>query len=485
VNLLIVDHHFDQDIDAIRRGAGSHAIRVLAAERFGRIARRHFPAEVFSSSLGEQYGFPQYAESRERHYEDVRNLLREIYATYAFDVLIVPSDVILSFRPFARVAREMGIPFVVLQKETTISPHTMVNQACVIGKWLPFGADLMLACSDNQKAFWLNAGAAPERIIVTGQPRFDVYYRHDQRRSLADMGIDVDPSLPTVMFLSYDVGAYSPEGPLTPTWVELRGETEKVVTELALEGKFNLLVKTHPQQQGMVETRARMRKLAGEKWRRTVHLVAGHVDFRQLVPNVDVVVGFQTTAMFEAMAAGKRVIYTFWGDATRRYVSDLIPLHEMRDALEIATSADGLRSMLMEPKDWSPESRELRLREAEHQLGPLDGKATNRAVTELEKFVSAYLVTDESRAKRIVVRREAAKLRGKVLPRGAVQALGWSIGALLLPVLYPAWRVVRRLLKRKHEMGPIESYRERIRQGLRESLDDVRFGVRAMFGGYE
>ena len=67
-----------------------------------------------------------------------------------------------------------------------------------------------------------------------------------------DLGISLPQERPTVIFFSYDLGAYSPEGILAPIWTELRTDTEDVLIDLARQGHYNVLIKPHPQQKGLV-----------------------------------------------------------------------------------------------------------------------------------------------------------------------------------------------------------------------------------------
>lgn len=485
MNLLIVDHHFGQDIEALSRVATSHRIRVLDANMFGRVAQRHFPPWVFMSILGEAYALPEFAEARARHLEDVRTLLRDIYATFRFDVLVLPSDSIPAFRPCAAVLHDMGLPLVVLQKETAISPFTMEEESRTIAATIPFSGDLMLTCSENNRQYWLNAGADSAKIVVTGQPRFDFYHYPANWKTLRDLGIRIDTARSTVLFLSYDLGAYCPVGVLTSTWQQLRGETESVLIDLARHASFNLLIKPHPQQQNLEADRQRLCDLAGDTWERTVHLLPPQTDFRHLVVNVRTVVGFQSTAMFEAMAAGKQVIYTWWTAATRQYVPALIPFHEMGEALHIVTSPEELkRCVLAGPSALGSEQMQRRAREAQHQLGPLDGKAGERSLAELERFVARYGSADRNRERRRQLDGGVWRRRVKVLARSGVGLIVWAGAIVGLPVLYAAWRIARPLCGRARPMSPMRDYRIRCLQGCHEALDNLRLGFQSLPGDH-
>ena len=199
-------------------------------------------------------------------------------------------------RPAIIRLRSLGIPTVVVQKETTISPMVMELHATDVGRSTPFMSDLMTVCSDRHRDFWLRAGAPPELVRVTGQPRFDVY-----RTNRATPGAHGRPRL---LYLSYEDVAYLPAdlgGADESSWRELRRETEEVLAAASTD--WHITVKRHPQQPDEDDW-------LGEN----VDRADRDADTRTLILESDVVVGFQTTAVLESALAGKRVLYAAWGE---------------------------------------------------------------------------------------------------------------------------------------------------------------------------
>jgi hypothetical protein len=423
------------------------------------MARRYFPPSVFGSLLGEDYALPEYAEARQRYLVAARRVLHRIYMTFPFDAIISPSDTIIYLRAWVEAVHELGLPFIVLQKETAISPYTMIEDARGIGQSLPFIGDLMLVCSAHQKQFWLNAGADGNKIVVTGQPRFDFYSRPDLWQTIEKIGIAVPASRPSILFFSYDLGAYSPNGVVAPTWTQLRTETEEVLIGLAQQGCYNIIIKPHPQQQGIPAYRDYLRALAGNQWDKTVQLLPGDGDARQLIVNANVVVGFQTTALFEALAAGKHVVYTFWSTPAHEFVADLLPFHEMEGALTVACSPSDLRRLLLSMSE-SQLDVQLPKRQSEvvKQLGPLDGHAAERCLKLIEEYVADYadhIETATLSFRRDLDERSPAYCR-RVLPLTRLSVIFWGLVECLLPVLHPIWVALRWLLGRR---GPAFTHR--------------------------
>ena len=158
MNFLFIDHYFSQDIQEMSAAAGNHAIRIVPFTYFYFAARRRFPLSVFSGL--ENYYAPENASARAQWAVEARRLLHNLYLSFPFDAIIATSDSFFYLRDVVAAARELGIPFIVLQKETTIAPQTMTTHAQNIGRLFPFIGDLMLVCSERHKQFWLATGGA-------------------------------------------------------------------------------------------------------------------------------------------------------------------------------------------------------------------------------------------------------------------------------------------------------------------------------------
>lgn len=453
MKFLIIDHYFQHDIESLRHVASGHELRVWPASRLAQVARSYFPPSVFGSLLGEAYALPEYTEARQQYLVAARRVLHDVYMTFPFDGIISPSDTIIYLRAWVEAAHELGLPFIVLQKETAISPYTMIEDARGIGQALPFIGDLMLVCSEHHKQFWLNTGADGNKIVVAGQPRFDFYSHPDIWQPREKIGLTVPAGRPTILFFSYDLGAYSPAGALTPIWTQLRTETEKILIELAQQGCCNLIIKPHPQQQDVPVYRKHLRHLSGNQWAHTVQLIEGDSDARQLIVNAEVVVGFQTTALFEALAAGKDVVYTFWSPPAHELVAHLLPFHEMTGALNVARSPSDLKKLLLAAMTESRLSGKQPERQSEvvKHLGPLDGHSAERCFRLIEKFAADY-AKDIHPSMHILRRNLDARSPvycRRTLPLARLAVVFWGIMECLLPVVHPVWATARWFLGRR------------------------------------
>lgn len=382
LRVLALDHFFDQDLRALE------AHPQLDVRRFPYQPLRRHAIRIMGESVArglDAYNDPALAQARGRYAAWLARALHRLYLERAFDVLVLPSDTFFYVRTLPAAAHRLGLPVVVVQKETTISQATMETFSKDIGAAAPFISDFMTVCSDRQREFWLRAGADAELIEVTGQPRFDVY-------ASSTHGTPA-PRL-RVLFLTYALDAYVPgagRGDGSNTWERLRGETESELIEQVRRGSCEVIVKAHPQQDHRAEAR-RLTEVAGPVWNHGMSIAAPDADTRELIMAADVVVGFQTTALYEAVAAGRTVIYAAWGEEYERYKDGLIPFDRAPvDCVRHARSAQMLATVLTEQA--APRSSGC---EAwyEWALGTVDGQSTDRVAQRLQKVAAAWNPTD-------------------------------------------------------------------------------------------
>jgi hypothetical protein len=381
----VLDHFFDQDIESLRGALGDRGeIRVVPYELLRDEALAIFPAEVETGL--EAFARTDWEPLRQRYAERLARFLEEEYARAPFDAFVSPSDTFFYVRAAREACQRLGVPFFVAQKETTISEHTMRVHSQRLRELAPPVAHRMTVCSERHREFWLRAGADPSRVIVTGQPRFDVY-----AAAAASSGPALEygePSQPSVLFLSYLVDAYHPsEGAGEPPWAKLHRQTEAALWELARKG-WRVLVKPHPQQPFKQE-RKRISAELGSLVGKQVFLIYPGEDARRLIAGSDVVAGFQTTALFEALVAGKPVVYTGWDRQAEELAGELIPFHEWDDVLDVARTPDEFVPLVEAARGQTRDPEHAR-RIAEAQLGPVDGGASERTLAQISTLVTEF-----------------------------------------------------------------------------------------------
>jgi hypothetical protein len=428
LRVLALDHFFDQDLQALE------AHPRLSVRRFPYQRLRGPALRMLGNDLAtglDTYNRADLEPARRRYTRWLFREVRRMYLEQAFDVIVLPSDTFFYVRSLPSVAHALGIPVVVVQKETTVSVGTMESHSAHMRDAAPFISDFMTVCSERHREFWLRAGADQSRIEVTGQPRFDVYATQTSRAP--------NPR-PRVLMLYYMLDAYAPSpgrDPRPSTWKQLRDETEAVLLTAARAGSCEVIVKCHPQQDQRIES-ARLAREAGDLWRHGFSVAEIGADTRGLIVAADAVVGFQTTALYEAVAALKSVIYAAWGDEYERLRPRLIPFEEAPGGcLRQASSAEHLAALLRDVRAVpGPACAEW----YEQALGHIDGHATERVANRLDAIADAWPPGPARHALDLRRRRFAPALLARSLAAEAV----WTIAAPVAGITGQQRRVARR-----------------------------------------
>lgn len=409
MKVLAVDHFFRQDLEALQRAAPQHEIRAIPYRWLRDLALHVFKPENFTGF--DSYADAAFADAEKAWDRQLEPILDRIWAKYPYDVLILPSDIIFYLRALVRWCQHRGIPTVVVQKETSISKATMEEHSVTVRDRLPFMSDAMTVNSERQREFWIRAGADPTRITVTGQPRFDIYADRVPRPRR--------PRRPRVLFFSYHTKAYIPATSSLSSWQSLHRDTMSALVEVGKESA-DVTVKPHPQQDliSIAELRSIERNLArtGGSFR----VAHGDEDTRMLIRGADLVIGFQSTALFEAVIAGREVIYTGWS-VPDELQSQLLSFDDLKQRIHMPDGPEQLRILLEQlvsrQANRPPEITQVELQAVESQLGRIDGHCSERVWAVIESVVTDSLHLAEDH-KPVSVSRRANSRRARLAFRG-------------------------------------------------------------------
>jgi hypothetical protein len=387
--VVIIDHNFIQDIEALNVSSGSAGINLIRIpfESFYLLAGCYFSEEIRDGSyLTEEMRLP-----KERYNAILRFLFSIWHPQKFIKGFVCPSDSFFWIREIIVLLREIDIPCVVVDKEGTISPHSMENHSRQITERYPFMSDWILVWSERQRKFWKRTGVDGSRILVTGQPRSDFFFNKNfwlpKKQFLSGCKR-------MVLFFTFETDAYAPV-PGDHIWRELRNDIHSSLLSLAAAyPDVSFIVKTHPQQidRFEVEKEFIVHELDN------ISVLHGPELARHLIVHADVVVGFQTTGLIEAMLAGKRVVYTEWSDEVCANLHHLIPFHEAQ-GIDIARSRrefeDIMDSMLRSRSFDTPrECTQARKPFVDIYIPNADGKASIRVLQHLVDIIDCSYRTE-------------------------------------------------------------------------------------------
>jgi hypothetical protein len=351
------------------------------------------------------YHDERFARQRELWAARARSLVGDLFGSFQFDVALAPADDTPYWRDIALGVEELGVPFVVLFKETTHPPGQLRTIAPLIRRYVPVTARQVLVNSAMTAEYMVACGADAANVHVVGQPRFDVYATprtFDRPAGTARR----------FLFLTYEFDAYRPNAvrdgradrvrefliasgghlpatlppPVDQTWLGLRCDTERVLIASAAAEGASVVVKPHRQMdqvdlafdRSFVESQADAMGVS-------LRYAPATDELSPLLAEADVVLGFQTTVLLEAMALEKQVVYATWGGEVDGSDDELIPFAAWGDVIGVARSPDDLRAVLAHASGAEAARSRGRAR-AEEWLGPLDGRAAERVWGMLTRF---------------------------------------------------------------------------------------------------
>jgi glycosyltransferase involved in cell wall biosynthesis len=294
-------------------------------------------------------------ESSKRAYRDfLIDLWAKLEYFYKFDVVLTANFAYFAERELAAALETRGIPFVVLQKENLKTPGFMDFFAHLYRiRRGPFLGRRIFVYNDIERRLEIDAGViTPNRVTITGMPRLDVIHRWRESQVVNDGEGDS----PQVLFFSFwpktglpimarktrtgIVGGYErlDEDLENLSWSELVKGCHQAMLRLAKESpEIRVVIKA----KGRTRESSAMYEMLGEPAHipPNVEIVEGGDPFH-LIARSRVICGFNTTALFEALAAGKPVVMPRFGEALDERMQAYVV--NLEDAVEYADSPGDL-----------------------------------------------------------------------------------------------------------------------------------------------
>jgi hypothetical protein len=316
-SMVILNHFFDQDVRALSYVQSNLNVVEFKAHILFKGARIFFSHGVKDFEIA--YCDENPARLAEYNLE-CRLMFNRIQKKFNPAVIVITSDIFYWVREFISIAHQVGVKTVILDKEGIISEQGYDHIAWQHRTLAPFMADHIYVYSERQKEFWIKGGASAEQISVIGQPRSDLFFR--------EKGHTVDDYFsepkPLIALFSYNDTAYMILDDVSAglSWKEMKAQTHDAVFEMAREHpEYNFVIKTHPQQPDLPHLQKRYASL------KNLRVIGGSEIANELVRRPELIIGFQTTALIEALFLNKRVIYTAWDKNHEKYKDDILPLH--------------------------------------------------------------------------------------------------------------------------------------------------------------
>ena len=332
-----------------------------------------------------------------RQKEAYRNFLKQMWASLRasmhVDAVLTGSFSYYAERELAIALEELGLPFIVLQKENLKTPG-LVNFFGYLyrDRRGPFGGRRILVYNEIERQLQIHNGiVGPDRVKVVGMPRLDRI--HDWRRRHATdpavrrgnaqiLFFDFAPrtGLPVITRKQAYGAQFERLDDLTASlgWNVLSEETRRTVIVLAKENPaLTVTIKTKGRlhdDQSMIDLLDRFGPQPSN-----LRIVSGGDPF-ELIAQSDVICGFNSTALLEGLAAGKDIIIPNFGEVFDEHHKPYVV--DYGNAAEHADSPEDLTAQLRLYASERPEARaelgDAAMRVLYYWVGNSDGKAGER-----------------------------------------------------------------------------------------------------------
>lgn len=385
--LLLRRSIFREDMQAVLAAARSIEAFVISRGDLKAIAKAFLPADV-----GDENYVSASSEAKEAM-KRYRTFLKRVWRAFdplgVVDAVITANYVYYAERELAGALEEIGVPFIVLQKENSWSPGAAAHSEWVYRhRCGPFFGRRILVYSEQEKGLEVRAGvAAGERIEVVGSPRLDKV--HEWRRRNAGSR----PVRPTIFFASFlpHVGMPRPDRSMQPaatagpapglSLTKLSRSAHRAMVDLARAAPEILVrIKTKGRRFDHYELLDLLGVRGTSELPSNLEIVHGGSPF-VLMREASVVCGLQSTLLLEALAAGRPVVVPWYAEALHPEVNAFLfdlgdaarKVGSARELIDVARSLALARSSV--PEALAPEVSRL----LEEWLGNRDGGASHRA----------------------------------------------------------------------------------------------------------
>lgn len=260
-------------------------------------------------------------------------------------------------RIYMHLAKKMGIPSLEVQLCYAIKARV---------EWQFFLADSLAVNGEYSRRIMLSHGIPPEKITVTGSPRYDGVCSckpQDIQSKRSELKVTENSVMLVFGSQPYVYGSFSSQ--------EIRIEMIKVLFKtVAGIDNLILMVKPHP-----LENTAELKKLAGHT--SNIVFAEKNSDIRELIALSDAFVTFFSTTAFDSFSMAKPTILMSFPN------SNHCPIFEDSGAALVAKSEDDIHSHLQTIMNGIPLAHAEKMQSARNQflenwLYKLDGGAASR-----------------------------------------------------------------------------------------------------------
>ena len=286
-----------------------------------------------------------------------KNNLKRVFQKIDLDVVLTGSYTYAAEQELAGAIKELGIPFIALHKENLKTPGLEpFYQEVYCTRKNPFQGSKICVYNEIEAGLERNASiAAAEDIIVTGMPRMDRLHR--LREHLLAHSAPSAPNQASILFFSFNRKAGLPVigRKLPQSYETLDDELELLNCERLAQTCHELmleLAKENPDLKVVVKTKGdnpsikTIAEYYGQDFTPPPNMTIMHGgDLLTILSQCTVACGFNSTALLEALALGKKIIIPNFLEAVNQELQPYIV--DLGRSVDYADSLDDFKARLL------------------------------------------------------------------------------------------------------------------------------------------
>lgn len=392
--LILPKDGFTQDILSALDTAHSTEVQALPRVVVRKLSRAFLP--YFIDDNNYVSAGVEFDEAKERYRRFLKKMITTLLQFRRIDAVVTGNFGYCGERELAAALSELAVPFIALHKENLkTAGRVAFFERIYRERRGPFGGRKILVYNGVERDLQIRAGVVPaERIDIVGMARLDrmhTWRRINAGRVFSGRILFFLFSPVTGMPRIVRKGARRGEVHFEYNQNDLVGDGEMSLAGLCRQTCLTLrrLAQENPDIEIIVKSKGRQydNDDIGQLFDlHTEHTLPGNLrivhggDVLSLIAEASVVCGFNSTALLEALAAGKPVVLPWFEEAESPGMAPYII--DLRDVCATAFSPEDLFCTLVEfarnprpvPVDLNAETRECLV----HWTGNADGRASIR-----------------------------------------------------------------------------------------------------------
>jgi len=381
---------FMDDITAMAEFSGKINYRILNRGYFNLILT-HFTGDRERAKISESnYHNSNYGrEGKEKYRLYLDKMFPVLKKFINFKAVLVAHYGYVEQQEFVAVCNKYRMPFIVLYKEGMVSPGTHNQWALKAHKGYKFTQAKMLVYNTNimNAILCVNVpGLTLDKIKVVGIPRTDRYFHRDSKQNKS-----LDKQI--VLFSAYFYDKLStllPGGSQQQIEAVMKKfeEFHKIIMDFALKHPdIKVVIKTKIYKKFFDYVNDIYKKYFREKINNLT--ITSNADSIRLIKDSKVVIGFGSTTLIEALAAGKTIISFDFGDLLADDSFDYFRSYP--GLVNYAKNKQDLEEFILNYEKYNHADPALKQKFLEEFLYMPDGHSSSRAESEIIKAIDNYL----------------------------------------------------------------------------------------------